>query len=214
MSSNTPENISFASRGLRLAAHLYKPTSGSTLRNGAAVVICHPWTSIKEQPPANYARVLSQAGFICLAYDARVEDIKYAVTYLISREEVNNDNIGVLGICASGGYALFAAQTDLRVKAVATSAAVCVGTMARRGYDKDSSNLTILATQLENAGKDRNSEITGETRPSLSYTSFQKSTIPHILISPNPSATWLPTTGRLEHSTPGRQTLASRGAGT
>ena len=84
---------------------------------------------------------------------------------MISRDEVDNDKIGVLGICASGGYAPFAAQTDLRIKAVATSAAVCVGTMARRGYDKDSSNLTILATQLENAGKDRNSDITGETVP-------------------------------------------------
>ena len=70
MASNTPENVSFTSRGRKLAAHLYKPSSSRTSRNGAAIIICHPWTSIKEQSPANYARVLSQAGFICLAYDA------------------------------------------------------------------------------------------------------------------------------------------------
>lgn len=180
---SSPENVSFLSRNIKLAAHLYHPASNSANRSGAAVIICHPWTSIKEQSPANYARVLSQAGFICLAYDAayqgesegeprsledpaqRVEDIKSAVTYLISRKDVDNDKIGVLGICASGGYAPFATQTDLRIKACATSAAVCVGTMAHRGFDKDSSNVDILKAQLEAAARDRNSDVTGEKVP-------------------------------------------------
>jgi fermentation-respiration switch protein FrsA (DUF1100 family) len=179
----TPENVTFLSRNLKLAAHLYHPSPNSSNRSGVAIIICHPWTSIKEQSPANYARVLSLAGFTCLAYDAayqgesegeprsledpsqRVEDIKSAVTYLRSRKDVDGNRIGVLGIYASGGYAPFAAQTDLRIKAVATSAAVCVGTMARRGYDKDSSNLDILKTQLEAAAKDRDSDFTGEQVP-------------------------------------------------
>lgn len=180
-----PENVSFYSRAFKLAAHLYPPVSGSTDRAGASIIICHPWTSIKEQSPANYARVFTQAGFICLAYDAayqgesegeprnledpyqRAEDIKAAVTYLtgLAREGkygINADKIGVFGICASGGYAPFAAQTDLRIKAVATAAAVDVGIMARRGFDKDSSNMDILHSQLENAAKDRNSDVGGE----------------------------------------------------
>ncbi|CAO2658362.1 Nn.00g060850.m01.CDS01 [Neocucurbitaria sp. VM-36] len=155
-------------------------------RSGAAIVTCHPWTSIKEQSPANYARVLSAAGFTCLAYDAayqgesegeprsledpyqRVEDIKCAVTYLISRADIVDANkIGVLGICASGGYAPFAAQTDLRIKAVATSAAVCVGTMARRGFDKDSTTQEILTAQLQNAAKDRISDTKGHEHVDL-----------------------------------------------
>ncbi|KAJ6437352.1 X-pro dipeptidyl-peptidase (S15 family) protein [Purpureocillium lavendulum] len=181
---STPDKVSFDSRGLRLAAHLYKPVPGSPSRAGASIVIAHPWTSIKEQSPANYARVLSAAGFTCLTYDAayqgesegtprdledpyhRVEDIKCAVTYLVSRAAeansgVDADNIGVLGICASGGYAPFVAQTDLRIKAVATAAAVCAGTMARRGYDKDSSNMEALHAQLEAAARDRNSDVPG-----------------------------------------------------
>ncbi|KAF2688058.1 alpha/beta-hydrolase [Lentithecium fluviatile CBS 122367] len=173
------ENVSFLSRNLKLTAHLYHPAPDSPNRSGAATVICHPWTSVKEQSPANYARVLSAAGFICVAYDAayqgeseglpraledpyqRIEDIKSAVTYLVSRNDVDANKIGVLGICASGGYAPFAAQTDLRIKAVVTSAAVCAGTMARRGYDKDSSNMDILHKQLEAAAADRNSDVTG-----------------------------------------------------
>ncbi|KAF7553899.1 hypothetical protein G7Z17_g3304 [Cylindrodendrum hubeiense] len=175
-----PENVSFTARGLKIAAHLYQASSDAPNRNGAAIIICHPWTSIKEQSPANYARVLTQAGFICLAYDAayqgesegeprnledpyqRVEEIKCAVTYLTTRKEVNRENIGVLGICASGGYAPFATQTDLRIKACATAAAVCAGTMARRGYEQDSSNLDILHAQLQNAANDRDSDVTGK----------------------------------------------------
>ncbi|KAJ4242758.1 hypothetical protein NW757_011830 [Fusarium falciforme] len=178
--SVTPKNVSFSSRGLKIAAHLYLPPSDAPNRNGAAIIICHPWTSIKEQSPANYARVLAPAGFICLTYDAayqgesegeprdledpyqRVEDIKCAVTYLVSLKEANNDKIGVFGICASGGYAPFAAQTDLRIKACATAAAVCAGTMARRGYEKDSSNMDVLHSQLQAAASDRNSDVTGE----------------------------------------------------
>ena len=184
-SHSSPKKVSFLSRNLKLAAHLYDPAPDSTNRCGAAVVICHPWTSIKEQSPANYARVLSQAGFTCLAYDAayqgesegeprfledpaqRVEDIKCAVTYLTSVENVDPGKLGVLGICASGGYAPYAAQTDLRIKACATSAAVCVGTMARRGFDKDSSNVNVLKTQLEAAAKDRDSDITGAQVPAV-----------------------------------------------
>lgn len=129
-----PENVSFLSRNLKLAAHFYQPTPNSPNRSGAVIVICHPWTSIKEQSPATYARVLTQAGFACLAYDAayqgesegepryledpaqRVEDIKSAVTYLTGRKDVDANKIGVLGICASGGYAPYATQTDLRIK--------------------------------------------------------------------------------------------------
>jgi len=183
MSTSSPDKVSFLSRNIKIAALLFHPASNAPNRSGAAIIICHPWTSIKEQSPANYARVLTQAGFICLTYDAayqgesegqprnledpaqRVEDIKSAVTYLIGRKDINHDKIGVLGICASGGYAPFATQTDLRIKACATSAAVCVGTMARRGFGKDSSNMTVLKTQLEAAAKDRNSDVGGEKVP-------------------------------------------------
>ncbi|KAI4162201.1 MAG: hypothetical protein LQ342_004221 [Letrouitia transgressa] len=180
---SSPENVSFPCRNLKIAAHLYPPVPDSPNRSGAAVIICHPWTSIKEQSPVNYARVLNKAGFTCLAYDAayqgesegeprnledpyqRAEDIKAAVTYLIGLDKargIDPGKIGVLGICASGGYAPFATQGDLRIKACATSAAVCVGTMARRGFDQDSSNMDILRGQLEAAARDRNSDVSGE----------------------------------------------------
>lgn len=177
-----PIRVSFKCRAYTLAAHLYTPAEGSPRRGGAAVVICPPWTGVKEQAPSNYARVLAAAGFTCLCYDAvfqgestgeprcledpaqRVEDVKAAVTYLISRDDlVDRRRIGVLGICASGGYACTAAQTDVRIAAVATLSAVCMGAMARRGLDQNfgDGTLTVLQARLEVASVDRNSDITG-----------------------------------------------------
>lgn len=194
---STPQQVTFTSRAYKLAALLYSPASGAPDRKGAALVICHPWTSIKEQSPANYARVLSAPGFTCLTYDAayqgesegqprnledpgqRVEDIKCAVTYLTSRSDIlDPQRIGVVGICASGGYAPFATQTDLRVKACATSAAVCVGTMARRGFDKDSSDAQILHQQLQAAAKDPNSDVGGEKVPEVHMLPDSLETVP------------------------------------
>lgn len=78
---------------------------------------------------------------------------------------MNHEKIGVSGICALGGYAPFATQTDLRIKDCATSAAICVGTMARRGFGNDSSNMDFLKGQLEAASRGRASDLTGKKVP-------------------------------------------------
>ncbi|KAF7585904.1 hypothetical protein BBP40_009886 [Aspergillus hancockii] len=117
------------------------PYPNSPPRSGIAIVTAHPWTSIKEQAPANYARVLSQAGFTCLAYDAAYQGESKA-----NLETSKIPASGTESACASGGNAPLAAQTDLRLKAVATTAA-------------------ILKTQLEAAAKDWESDITGEKTP-------------------------------------------------
>ncbi|RYN15662.1 hypothetical protein AA0113_g12552 [Alternaria arborescens] len=177
---SSPSKVSFLSRGIKIIGDLYRPSAEAPDRKGAAIVVGHPWTAVKEQSSGLYARLLAKHGFITLAYDAayqgesegeprhledpgqRVEDIKAAITFLSLTDGVDEDRLAVLGICASGGYACNAAQTDTRIKSVATIVAVCTGTMAREGLPKGSSNLEVLRGQLAAAAKDRNGEGKGE----------------------------------------------------
>lgn len=84
----------------------------------------------------------------------RVEDIRSAVAYLVTLPEVDATKIGVLGICASGGYALVAAATDHNVKAVATVSGVDLGDWNRKGAD-GTQNPSVIQGMLDAAAADR-----------------------------------------------------------
>ena len=70
------------------------------------------------------------------------------VDYAQKLELTDSDRIGVVGICAGGGYAVAAAKTDHRIKAVAIISAVNIGDGVRKGWfgdDKPSKQLANLA---------------------------------------------------------------------
>lgn len=168
---------------LTISGELLAPAPSSTDRKGAAVVVSHPMTGVKEQTASLYARALSKAGFYALTFDAgyqgessgeprgledphqRVEDIKAAVTYLTTLGgKVNPARIGILGICASGGYASQAAQSDSRVQAMATVSAACVGRMTRGGglqTEDNKENLEAISGALQASGNWRTDQAGG-----------------------------------------------------
>jgi fermentation-respiration switch protein FrsA (DUF1100 family) len=66
----------------------------------------------------------------------RGEDISYAIDALSTIPGIDPERIGVLGICAGGGYAVHTARTDHRIKAVGTVVASNIGS-AFRSFQPD-----------------------------------------------------------------------------
>ena len=170
-------NVTFDSNGLKLAGILRLPDTASSAL--PAIVITHPFGGVKEQTASVYAKALTELGFATLVYDAayqgeseglpryledpfaRAENIKSAVTYLSNLDEVDAENIGAIGICAAGGYVPYAAQTDLRIKAVATVSAADMGSLFRDGLGGKASP-EILQQMLQASAKARIAEANGE----------------------------------------------------
>jgi dienelactone hydrolase len=93
----------------------------------------------------------------------RVEDNKSAVTYLTTiHGKIDPERIGMLGICASGGYTSYATQSDIRIKALATVSAACVGRMTRNGglHEDNKENREAIDAALKAAGAWRTHEAT------------------------------------------------------
>ena len=136
----TREHVYYTNRyGVEIAADIYYPKDMDKSQQHAALVVGPPFGGVKEQGPGVYANELAQRGFVVVAFDPAyhgysggqprytgspetyVEDFSAAVDYLGTLDYVNRDQIGALGICASGAFSLGAAAQDTRIKAVATS---------------------------------------------------------------------------------------------
>jgi len=64
----------------------------------------------------------------------RVEDFYQVTDYLTILPDVDEDRIGVLGICGGGGYSINAAMTERRIKAVGTVTGANYGRLMREGF--------------------------------------------------------------------------------
>lgn len=134
---------------IELAADLHLPHDSTETALLRAVVLATPGSSVKEQIGANYASRLAARGIAALAFDPahqgqsggeprdledpyrRGEDISYAIDALSTTAGIDPERIGVLGICAGGGYAVHTACTDHRIKAVGVVVPGNMGTSFR-----------------------------------------------------------------------------------
>ncbi len=144
--------VSFKNRyGITLVGDLYIPKNAQGKLQ--AIAVGGPFGAVKEQSSGLYAQTLAERGFVTLAFDPsytgesggeprnvpspeiNTEDFSAAVDYLGSLDNVNRDNIGILGICGWGGFALNAAVSDPRIKAVAVSTMYDMTRVAANGYE-------------------------------------------------------------------------------
>ena len=128
--------VRFRSKGELLAGHLYRPPGAGTKERTPGLVMCGPISSVKEQTLPHYAERFAAAGYTTLTFDPRsfgesegqprahydpnrvIEDYANAVTYLSTREDIDRDRIGIVGVCMGGGYAVSTAARHRGVRAV------------------------------------------------------------------------------------------------
>ncbi|QIY68705.1 alpha/beta hydrolase [Streptomyces sp. RLB1-33] len=172
--------VSFPHGGHQVVGNVFLPPGFDETKKYPAIVAPHPFGAVKEQASGLYAERLAGQGYITLAYDAshygesggeprlfevpgdRVEDIRCAVDYFSDHPQVDPERIGALGICASGGYTVNAAQTEARIKAVATVSAFNVGDARRNGVPRGLFTEEFRVQRLKEIGEQRTKEAAGE----------------------------------------------------
>ncbi|WP_214827965.1 alpha/beta hydrolase [Exiguobacterium algae] len=134
------KRISFMSEDSTLVGDLYLPNHFEEGKSYPTIVVSGSWTTVKEQMAGLYAKKFSEEGMIALAFDFRnygesegeprfyeepskkVEDIKHAVSYLLTLDMVDANKLYAFGVCAGAMYTAMATATDSRIKALATAA--------------------------------------------------------------------------------------------
>lgn len=144
-------SVRFRNRyGIELAGDLYTPKNSKGKL--AAIAVCGPFGAVKEQASGLYADEMASRGFAALAFDPsfigesggevrnvaspdiNTEDFSAAVDFLSNLDCVDNEKIGIIGICGFGGMGLNAAAMDTRIKATVTSTMYDMSRVNANGY--------------------------------------------------------------------------------
>lgn len=171
------KQVTFRNGDNVLVGNIYFPDDFDEKKPYAAIACIHPSGGVKEQTGAIYAERLAARGYLALTFDAsfigesggeprfleepatRVEDVRCAVDFLVTREYVDENRIGVLGIGAGGGYAVNAAMTEHRINAVGSVVPINIG-RSRRSVAGSNDAVVKL---LEEVGRQRTLEARGES---------------------------------------------------
>ncbi len=165
------KKVSFSNRyGITLVADLYQPKNASAAL--AAIVVSGPFGAVKEQASGLYAQTMAERGFVTLAFDPsytgesggeprniaspdiNTEDFSAAVDFIGLLPNVDQNRIGIIGVCGWGGMALNATAIDKRVKAVVASTMYDMTRVMSKGY-YDSTTLEQRTAMLEQLAQQR-----------------------------------------------------------
>lgn len=172
--------ITFHNRyGITLAADLYVPKNAEGKL--AAIAVCGPFGAVKEQASGLYAQTLAEKGFLTIAFDPsftgesggqpryvaspdiNTEDFCAAVDYLSTRNDVDKERIGILGICGWGGLAINAAAIDTRIKATVSSTMYDMSRVTENGYFDEADNADARNAMREQLNAQRTEDYRNGT---------------------------------------------------
>ena len=154
--------------GIDLTGDLYMPADFDASKKYAALAVAGPFGAVKEQVSGLYAQEMAKAGFVALAFDPsftgesggkvryvsspeiNTEDFSAAVDFLATRDFIDPETIGIIGVCGWGGIALNAAAADTRIKATVASTMYDMSRVAANGYF-DSANTEEARYEMKKA---------------------------------------------------------------
>lgn len=170
---------------MKLEGTLFTPKGMDRTQKLPAVIVGHPMGAVREQSANLYAQKMAEEGYVTLSVDLSfwggsdgqprnavdptiyAETFSAAVDYLDTLPFVDQDRIGVIGICGSGSYAVAEAKIDPRLKAIATVSMYDMGQAARSGL-RNSVTPAQRQAILAEAAAQRDKEYAGAP---LAYTS-------------------------------------------
>ena len=146
------QKVQFKNRyGITLTADMYIPKMKQEEKL-PAIAVSGPFGAVKEQTSGLYAQEMAERGFLTIAFDPsytgesggepryvaspdiNTEDFSAAVDYLSTRDDVDAERIGIIGICGWGGMALNAAAIDTRIKGTVTITMYDMSRVNANGY--------------------------------------------------------------------------------
>ncbi|WP_177412516.1 alpha/beta hydrolase [Entomomonas moraniae] len=172
--------VHYKTNGIDIAANIYTPANYDPTKQYPAIVVAHPNGGVKEQVAGLYAQRLAEQGYITIAADAayqggsggeprnidkpfnRINDIHGMIDFIETFPGVDKKRIGALGICGGGGYTLAAAQSDKRIKVVATVSMFNSGLVRRNGLQN--SQIDTIQQRLQQASDARTLDFKGNVQ--------------------------------------------------
>lgn len=163
---------------LEVTGHLFISKNTNQNVKNPAIIVGHPMGAVKEQSADVYASNMAERGFVTLAIDLSywgesegeprnavlpdmyAEDFSAAVDFLGTRQFVDSNNIGIIGVCGSGSFVISAAKIDPRLKAIATVSMYDMGS-ANRDALNHSQTLEERKKIIAEAAEQRYVEFTG-----------------------------------------------------
>jgi uncharacterized protein len=176
--STQATKVTFPNQLTSMAGNLFFPRNMDKTKKYPALAVTHPIGGVKEQTAGIYASNMAEKGYVTLAFDAshqgesggyprdtenpaeKMEDIRCAIDYLTTLPMIDENRIGLLGVCAGGSYVMGVAATEVRAKAIASVSLWDLRLTAQEGWPAP--NYDKAAVLLE-IGKQRTAQARGLT---------------------------------------------------